>query len=180
MTGRIVMSLTLCALIMLPGLACSNGRAVAPQGPEDFKGKDAVDFTLMTVDGHPITLSALKGNVVVVDFWATWCPPCRLSLPHLQKLANDPQLSGKGLRVIAVDAREDASTVQKFMTKNNYTFDAPLDAEGKVMDAYAVSGIPATLIIGRDGKVRDVFVGFNPDTSPQRVDDAVAAALAEK
>jgi thiol-disulfide isomerase/thioredoxin len=147
-------------------------------GPEELEGKASPDFSLKTLDGKNVTLSEMKGKVVVVDFWATWCPPCRKSLPHLQKMSADKELADKGLVVWAVNAREKSDVVQKFLTDNKYTFAVPMDL-GKTMTQYKIAGIPTTVIVGRDGKVRKVFVGFG-DGSEGPMDEAVKAALAEK
>lgn len=143
-----------------------------------FEGKPAPDFALTTLDGKDVKLSDMKGKVVLVDFWATWCPPCRKSLPHLQKVSADKALADKGLVVWAVNAQEEKAKVEKFMTDNKYTFHVPMDP-GKAMKEYKVQGIPTTIVVGRDGKVKNVFVGFG-DGSEKPIDDAVNAALAEK
>jgi thiol-disulfide isomerase/thioredoxin len=145
--------------------------------PADFKGKNAPDISLKTLDGKDFKLSDQKGNVVLVDFWATWCPPCRESLPHVQKVSADDALAKKGLKVYAVNDKEEADTVKKFLTDNKYTFTVPMDADQAALKAYSVSGIPTTVIVGRDGKVADVFVGFG-DGSAEQIDAAIEKALA--
>jgi len=99
-------------------------------------------------------------------------------LPHVQKLGSDKDRADKGLVVWAVNDKEDAPTVTKFTTDNKYTFTVPMDTQGAAIAAYSVSGIPTTVIIGRDGVVRNVFVGFSDDLGAQ-VDAAVDKALAE-
>jgi peroxiredoxin len=141
-------------------------------------GKQAPDVSLPTVDGKAIKLSDQKGKVVVVDFWATWCPPCRKSLPHVQKISADKALADKGLVVWAVNAREDKDVVAGFLRDNNYTFTVALDASGSSLKDYFVSGIPTTIVVGRDGTIKKVFVGFDED-SAKEIDDAVNEALAE-
>jgi thiol-disulfide isomerase/thioredoxin len=162
---------------LLLGLVSRVARA---EGPEDLKGKAAPDFTLTTTGGKEITLSKLKGGVVVVDFWATWCPPCRKSLPHIEKLSSDADKAKAGLTVLAVNAREGKDKIEPFITKNKYTFTVPMDTTGKAMGDYGVQGIPTTLVIGRDGTVKAVFVGFDPSEGGKGVDEAVEAARAEK
>jgi thiol-disulfide isomerase/thioredoxin len=170
---------TITASVCLLGLALfaglSNG---AEPDTEQLAGKAAPDFSLKTLDGKNVTLSEMKGKVVVIDFWATWCPPCRKSLPHVQKMSADKELADKGLVVWAVNAREAKDLVQKFLTENKYTFAVPMDP-GKVMTQYLVQGIPTTIIVGRDGKIRKVFVGFGEGSEAQ-MDEAVNAAVAEK
>jgi peroxiredoxin len=145
--------------------------------PKSLEGKAAPDFTLKTIDGKEIKLSDQKGDVVVVDFWATWCPPCRESLPHLQKVSADKELAGKGLKVFAVDAQEELNAIQTFLTKNKLTFTVPMDTDGSAMKAYGVQGIPTTVIIGRDGVVQKAFVGYGGEESAKQIDAAIEAAL---
>ena len=173
------MSLAACAAVvvvavgLIVGLGLRNARADS----DDLRGKAAPDFTLKTVDGKEVTLSKLKGKVVVLDFWATWCAPCRLSLPHLQKLSTDAEKAKKGLVVLAVNAGEDKDQVLPFVASNNYSFTVPMDATGRTKEAYGLEGMPTTIVIGRDGKIFAVFVGFNEEESAREVDAAVEAAL---
>ena len=160
---------------------------VAPQsasadepGPESLKGMPAPAFALKTVDGKSVKLADLKGDVVVLDFWATWCPPCRASLPHIQKLADDKKLAEKGLKVLVVNDREEKDKIQPFMAKNHYTFTVPMDTDGSTLAKYRISGIPTTFVIGRDGKIKAAFVGYNESEGGKDVDKAVEAALKEK
>ncbi len=142
-------------------------------------GKPAPDFTLKTPDGKAITLSDLKGNVVLVDFWATWCVPCRLALPHIQHLAQDKDLADKGLKVLAVNFEDEKEQIVAYLEKNKFALTVPMDSDGKVAERYQVSGYPTTLVIGRDGTIKKGWVGFDADSSPREIDDAVAAALKE-
>ena len=125
----------------------------------------APDFSLKTTDDKNMKLSDLKGNVVVVDFWATWCPPCRLSLPHIQRLSEDKDKFKDGLRVLAINTREGKDKIEPFMANNKYTFTVPMDsAAGATMDAYAVREYSdnARHWPRRIGGKRS-FVGFDPE-----------------
>jgi thiol-disulfide isomerase/thioredoxin len=180
--------------------ACSDSDPAAPQanqrvpmvrqnmpgpGPElppyPLVGQPAPDFTLTTVTGQPVKLSSLRGSVVVLDFWATWCPPCRISLPHLQKISADPSLAARGLKVLGVNKEEDKDTIAAFLKEKNYTFTVPMDATGSAGAAYQLQGIPTTVIIGRDGIIKSGFSGLDPaDPDGNALNQAIAMALDEK
>jgi peroxiredoxin len=146
-------------------------------GVEDLNGKDAPDFTLTTLDGSTAKLSDQKGKVVVLDFWATWCPPCIKALPHVQKLSADKELADKGLVVWAVNAGEPKAKAEAFLKKNNYTFAVPLDTDNATLKAYEIQGIPTQIVVGRDGKVVHVGVGYGGEAGDKKLDDAIKAAL---
>lgn len=149
------------------------------QGGEgsELEGKPAPDFTLKNLEGQQVSLANQKGNVVVIDFWATWCPPCRASLPHLQEVSDNKEYSDEGLKVYAVNLREKPETIKTFMKNNKLSFPVLLD-DGTVADKYGVEGIPTTAIVGRDGKVTNVFVGYGPG-SAEKLEQAIEKALAE-
>jgi len=165
----------LCILAIVSLAMIAGARIASAATPADLKGKPAPDFSLDTINGKHAKLADLKGKVVVIDFWATWCPPCRASLPHIQKLATDKGAFDKGLRVLAINAKEDKGTIEQFLKSNNFTFVVPMDSDGSAMHAYNVRGIPTTMVIGRDGTVVAAAVGW--DGSGKKVDDAVKAAL---
>ena len=107
-------------------------------------------FTLTSLDGKTYTLAGLKGKIVLLNFWATWCPPCRKEMPDMEKLYT--KYEAKGLTVIAV-SDEDRETVTKFLAKNNYSFPIALDPDRKVNTAFAVEGIPKSFIFDREGRL---------------------------
>jgi len=143
-----------------------------------LKGAEAPDFTLSDLEGNEVSLSGLRGKVVFIDFWATWCPPCRESLPHTQSLSQHEKATSGDLVVLAVNAREAPDKVKKFMQDNNYTFRVLLDKDGKVLDSFKVRGIPTFVLIDREGKVAWVQVGFMPG-SEKVMDEAVAQAIGQ-
>ena len=154
-------------------------RQTPPAEQEDtttLTGQPAPGFKLQSLDGNPIALSELKGNVVVLDFWATWCPPCRKSLPHLQKISADSSLKQKGLRVIAVNVREAKDKVQDFLKQNNYDFAVALDSDGATTEKYLIHGIPTTVVVDPAGLVQRVFIGFG-DQSEKMMDEAIKTVL---
>jgi peroxiredoxin/outer membrane lipoprotein-sorting protein len=143
-----------------------------------LKGQEAPNFTLTDTEGNEVSLSSLRGKVVFLDFWATWCPPCRQSLPHTQALSQHEKAKSGELVVLAVNAREQLDTVKRFIQDNSYSFRVLMDKEGTVLNAYKVQGIPTFVLIDREGKVAWVQVGFGPGTEKQ-MEEAVQQALGQ-
>ncbi len=130
----------------------------------ELEGQPAPDFTLTNLQGQAVSLGDLKGQVVVLDFWATWCPPCIRSLPELNRLSQE-QI--QGVQVFAVNLQEDKQKVQSFLQGKGLSMPVLLDEQGDVAEQFNVSAIPQTVVIGKDGTVRKVFVGAAPDTYQQ-------------
>ncbi len=158
----------------------------APQGAHEdtsatagspLVGKPAPDFKLDALAGGQTSLSDLKGSVVVVDFWATWCPPCRASMPHLNKMYEENKASGA--KVFAINCKEDKKDVKDFVDQHKLTVPILLCTSDELMQAYQVSGIPLTVIIGKDGKVAKTFEGYGGDATAKQIDKEVAAQLAK-
>jgi peroxiredoxin len=135
----------------------------APAGP---------DFALKDLNGNVVRLADLRGSVVIVDFWATWCPPCRQSLPHLQAISNE--YGGRGVKVVAIAMdNQGESVVRPFVAKNNLTFTVLLP-DGQVDRAFGgVRSLPTTFVIGPDGMIFRKLVGFNPNETPQALVEAI-------
>jgi peroxiredoxin len=107
-------------------------------------------FSLSGLDGKTYSLASLKGRVVLLNFWATWCPPCRKEMPDMEKLYRE--FESRGLTVLAV-SDEDRETVEKFLAKNPYSFPVLLDPGRKTNAAFMVEGIPKTFIFDREGRL---------------------------
>jgi thiol-disulfide isomerase/thioredoxin len=111
-----------------------------------------IEFTLPLLEGGvEQKLSDFKGKVVFLNFWATWCGPCRVEMPSMETLYN--KYKDQGLEVLAVNIQEQQSDVAAFMKNNKLSFPAALDRSGDVSKRYGVQAIPTTYIIGRDGKI---------------------------
>ena len=125
------------------------------------KGDKAPDFTVEMVNGEKITLSKLKGKVVLINFWATWCPPCRQELTHVQKEIID-HFKGQDFVFLPISRGEKKDVVMSFREKQGYTFPMGLDPTQDIYKKYASNYIPRNFVVGKDGKVIYVSVGFEP------------------
>lgn len=122
-------------------------------------GDTAPDFTLNDLDGNPVTLSNLRGSIVMVNFWATWCAPCKDQLPFMQAISDNWSDKGVVVLEVAVKENEDVNAVKQYITDNNYSFQVLFDAEAQAVSDYGVGTIPATFFIDPEGVIRNVQVG---------------------
>ena len=157
---------------LLAGCASSGGGGAVT----DLLAKPAPAFLLTSINGQKVSLAQYIGQVVVIDFWASWCPPCRESLPHLQAVATDQRLATAGLVVLAVNERESVRDVRSFVDSSHYSFTVLRDEDGSVARNYSVSTIPTTIVVGRDGIVVSV-IDEGTTESARHLDDAIASAL---
>lgn len=116
----------------------------------DDEARQRADFTLTDLTGKNWTLKDLRGKVVLLNFWATWCPPCRKEMPDLEALYR--RFAPQGLVILGIDD-EDAPTVQPFITQHGITYPVLLDPGRKVNTLFQIDGIPKTFVYGRDGKL---------------------------
>ena len=119
----------------------------------------AKDFSLKGLDGKEYKLSNFRGKVVVLDFWATWCPPCRASLPFFENIHK--KYKDKGLVVVGVSVDMSDRVVKKFVESKGLTYLILLDKDNLVSDLYNVFSIPTTIIIDKNGNIVTKKVGFN-------------------
>jgi peroxiredoxin len=117
------------------------------------------DFTLTSIEGEEITLSKLKGRVVLIDFWATWCPPCRNSIPLFSKLYNE--YHDQGFSVLGISSEEKAVLIQ-YRDEHRVPYPILLGTK-EVFRMYGVSAIPKIIILDKKGVVRKTQVGFAPE-----------------
>jgi peroxiredoxin len=154
--------------------------APRPSGDEilrmDLVGAPAPTWTNVTAVGSaPSSIAQLKGRVVIVDFWATWCGPCRLLAPRLSALKD--KFGAQGLSVVGI-TMDDAEKAALFAEQNQMRYSIVVDKDGDTSRAYGVSALPTMLIVDKKGVVRDVFIGYDP-TGDAHVEASLKTLLAE-
>ena len=116
----------------------------------DDQARRSADFTLADLDGREWNLKKLRGKVVMVNFWATWCPPCRKEMPDLEALYE--RFQDRGLVILAI-SDEEAAKVKPFVEQHKFSFPVLLDIGGQVNKVFRVTGIPKTLLYDREGRL---------------------------
>ena len=139
-------------------LAATIGVCAVAYAAPIAPGALAPDFTLRTLDGPNLRLQEQRGRVVLVNFWATWCGPCRQEMPHLSKLYDKYRASGFVLLGVNVD--DDTKNAVELAAKLGLKFPVSLDNDKKVSRLYDLSAMPSTVLIDREGKVRFVHRGY--------------------
>ena len=125
----------------------------------------APDFTLKTLDGREVVLSKLKGKVILLDFWATWCGPCRESIPHLVHLSKTYQKDG--LEVIGMNVdRGDVDTVKRFVNLMDIPYSI-ISTPEDVSRNFGITGLPTTIFIDKQGKIREKVAGYSSEIAKQ-------------
>ncbi len=143
----------LALLLMVAG--CSIG--YTPQ-----KEKPAPDFQLKTLDGQVVTLSQFRGKPVLLNFWASWCQPCREEMPYLQQIYN--KYKDRGLVFYAIDIGETPETINNFFKENSLFMPVLLDTDKSVGQSYGITGIPETFLIDKNGIIRKKQIGAYPNS----------------
>ena len=142
------------SVFALTTLVASLAWAATVSGP-------APSFALKSNSGQQVALSSLKGKVVMVNFWATWCVPCRQEMPHLQALYQ--KYNGLGFELLAVNVeKNNAEGARKWLEETPVTFPVLFDPENQVTKLYKVQTMPSTVLIGRDGTMRFIHQGYKP------------------
>lgn len=128
---------------------------------------DIPPFTVTSLTGQTLKSTELAGTITLLNFWATWCPPCKQEMPSLQKL-NDAMKSYP-FRIVAISTGESRKTVETFISKNNYTFPIFLDENSAVGTAFASQGIPTTYILDKKGRLIAGIVGSREYADPDLI-----------
>lgn len=129
--------------------ACTPGVGVEP-------GMMAPDATVQNMLKDPVTISSMKGKVVLLDFWATWCGPCRHTMPTLQRIYNDYR--GKGVEIMGV-TREPQHIIGEFLKGSQFTYPMYTDNTGAANSAYKIESIPVLVVIGKNGQIVTKHIG---------------------
>lgn len=177
MSSRLVRVLVFAAfviaalLILGPFFGSQQSRTTGPAG---LIGQTAPVFALQDDRGRPVSLDTYRGQIVVMNLWASWCPPCRAEMPDLQRLSQ--AYSGRGLAIVGVNEGESPERAREFADALHIAFPIWVDDQQRYGRVYAALGLPTTIVVGRDGKVVRGFDG--PLAYPQMraaVNDLVTA-----
>lgn len=150
----------------VPGLAVGN---LAPE----LATNDGEPFVLSDLSGSPIRLADLKGRIVWLNFWASWCPPCQFETPTLREI--DEKYRERGVTVVAVNVQETVETATAYATRYDWQFTVGADVSAAIFHAYRVYALPTQFIIDRDGILRQIVNGPLDVTSASRIFDTLLA-----
>ena len=149
----IVMALTLTAA------GCTSSGQYGDGTVGSQVGDLAANFTLKDLDGQTITLSSLRGRPVMLNFWASWCGPCRSEMPDIQAVYIERLVDSPSLVILSINMGENSATIRQFMEDGHYTFPALLDSQKNVALQYDVTAIPTTFFIDENGIIKERRVG---------------------
>ena len=147
---------------------------VAPWALAIDPGQSAPDFTVTAADGKPLQLAAFRGKLVYLDFWASWCAPCRRSFPWMN--AMQEKYGPAGLVVLGVNVDQRRPDADRFLAQVPAKFALAFDQEGSAPRLYAIKGMPSSVLIDRDGRVLHVHAGFRDDERDE-LEAKIRAAL---
>ncbi len=163
----LIATLAIVAVLIFWNPTTAKAEPIAPQTQEQVdastlvkQGQVAPDFTVEMFDGKTVRLSDLKGKVVLLNFWATWCPPCREELARVQTDIID-RFAGKDFVFLPISRGEELQTVNAFRKRMGYTFPMGLDPDQRIFRRYATNYIPRNFLIDRNGNVSLVSIGYD-------------------
>jgi len=146
---KVIVLIVLTLGLLMTG--CSSGTNQQP-----VIGKPAPNFKLQSLDGQSISLSDFRGKPVLINFWATWCGPCRIEMPYLQQIYEE--WHGKGMVVLTINIGESSSQIKEFMQSQGLSLPVLLDKGGSVAQKYNILGIPTTFFLDKDGVIQDKII----------------------
>ncbi len=148
--------------------------AASPAATQSVK-RAAPNFTVQDINGNTVSFSDFKGKPVVINFWASWCPPCKAEMPDYEKMYKE--YSVKGVVFMMVDvidgSRETLSIAKKFLQDTGYTFTAYFDVKGSASSVYGISSLPTSVFVDRDGNVSSGYVGMMDAAKLKRSIEAI-------
>ncbi len=149
----------LTALFLLPFTACNNEKEKADNSSQGItENIKAPDFSLKDVGGNPFTLSDHSGKVKIIDFWATWCPPCRMEIPDFQSLHD--KYPGDKFLMIGISLDDNSEIVKKFLGEYKVTYPVVMGNE-EIANAYGgIRGIPTTFVVDKEGNIYKKYIGY--------------------
>ena len=152
--------------------------SASPTGPAPRLEREAPDFTLRTLDGQDVKLSDFRGRPVWINFWATWCPPCRAETPDIQEVYENHE--SDGLVVLAISIGESPSTVSDYVKRTGTTFTTGVDQTTSIAAQYRIVGIPTHFFIDREGVIREWRIGsMSKKTMENKVKEIMSPVAAE-
>ncbi len=172
---RMAMIVATMGLLLLGKASSASEHLLQAMGMAKLPGKPAPDFTLPDLDGKQVSLHDYRGKLIFLNFWATWCIPCREEMPAMEQLHQTFQ--PQGLAILAVDLKESPDKVKAFFDQYRLSYTALLDEGGSVFRDYQVMGLPTTYLIGREGTLLARGVGGR-DWTQTEGKDLIRALLA--
>lgn len=165
MRDKSISWICLCLIITFTGLITSCEKKPGQQLQKATIGQPAPDFSLTDTKGKVWTLSDLRGKVVFVNFWATWCPPCREEMPSMQALYSS--MPNEKFEMLAILNNDDPLLAETLVARIGGTFPVLNDPDSSIATAYGLTGVPETFIIDTNGILREKFIGPRPWDSPE-------------
>lgn len=176
--ARVVLSLAAVLSVATPSVATPDTTALLDE--LDLAGYADADrpppFSGVTLEGRPLSLAALQGRVVILTFWATWCPPCRAEMMLFERLHGE--LASSGLTIVGINVREAPSAMAPYAGELGLTFPLLVDRRGEIQSRYGVIGLPTTFLIARDGRAVARAIGERDWLAPA-ARALIASLLAE-
>jgi peroxiredoxin len=154
----------------LAAAGCGGGG----QAPSAKSGGKTPDFALKDLSGKTVRLSDFKGKVVLIDFWATYCIPCADAIPEFQKLYETHR--DKGFEIVGISIDPFTDNVPAFVKEHGVGYKIVLDSDAEAQDAFGIRGLPETFLVGRDGALREHWIGYDDELEAE-IRNAVESAL---